>query len=64
MGFKYTTDGGAFERWEDEASGFAVERHNLRMKLEGDFSDLDRHGVEAVQRILDAAKDKLPNIQV
>jgi hypothetical protein len=63
MGFKYSTDGSAFERWEDEASGFAVERHNLHMKLEGDFSDLDRHGVEAVQRILDAAKAKLPNIQ-
>ncbi len=64
MGFIYKTNGSDFERWEDEASGFAVERHNLRMKLEGDFTDLDRHGVEAVQRIIDAAKDKLPNIQV
>lgn len=63
MGFKYSTDGAGFERWEDEASHFAVERHNLTMSLEGDFKNLDRHGVEAVQRILDAAKDKLPGIQ-
>jgi hypothetical protein len=62
MSYKYSTDGAGFERWEDEASGFAVERHNLTMSLEGDFKELDRHGVESVQRILDAAKDKLPNI--
>lgn len=63
MGFNYSTNGSDFERWEDEATGFAVERHNLRMKLEGNFENLDRHGVESVQRILDAAKQKLPGIQ-